>query len=211
MSNTIKMARLDFITMKSNYLSYLSGVFVVLLFLFMGSTFVLVSVNCAWVVALISTMIFMAQEKNDLNRLYGTFSITIRDIVLGRFLYVVSIYLALFLITTFLYAIYSFIQSVPFDLVDFTLGLGISFLVFSIIVGIQMPLFFKLGYMKGRMWSLLAFLLVIAIITIPVLIYGPGAVFSTLPIYGLVHTLGSLLLGIVVLFISWKASVAAYR
>ncbi len=38
---------------------------------------------------------------------------------------------------------------------------SLSFLVFSAITRVQMPLFFKFGYIKAKMWSLIPFITVI--------------------------------------------------
>ena len=59
------------------------------------------------------------------------------------------------------------VEKATFDVPDIMLGLGLSFLVFSTITGIQMPLFFKMGYTKAKLWSVIPFAVVMLLVVLP--------------------------------------------
>ena len=81
----LKMAKLDFLTMKTQFFSYLSLVVIVLMFGFMKSSVIVLCITSAWFIALQASNIFAIQEKNNLERLYGSVSVELNDIVLGRY------------------------------------------------------------------------------------------------------------------------------
>lgn len=146
MTGYSKIAKLDFFTMNSQYISYLSLVAIVLLFSFMGSSITILCITGAWFVALMSSTIFALQEKNNLNRLYGSVSVRLNDIVLGRYIFVLLNYLFSFIIINILNIGFTLFRSTAIDAFDIMLGFSLSFFVFSVITGIQMPMFFKMGY-----------------------------------------------------------------
>jgi len=84
MNGFIKMAKLDFATMKSQFWAYLSLVAIIVLFWTMGSSVVLLCTSGAWFTALMAINIFAIQEKNGLDRLYGSVSVKLKEIVLGH-------------------------------------------------------------------------------------------------------------------------------
>lgn len=101
------------------------------------------------------------KKINNLDRLYSTVSVCINDIVLGRYVFVFLNYLVSFfsiIFSNFLFILY---RNSTFSLVDTLVGFSLSFLVFSAITRVQMPLFFKFGYIKAKMWSLIPFITVI--------------------------------------------------
>ncbi|MDR1689206.1 MAG: ABC-2 transporter permease, partial [Clostridiales bacterium] len=103
MINSLKMAKLDFFTMKSQLASYMVIIFLVLFFGFMDASIIMICVNCAWFMALMSTMIFATQEKNNLNRLYGSLSLKLKDIVLGRYIFTVISFVLSFMFAVALF------------------------------------------------------------------------------------------------------------
>ena len=157
MTGALKMAKLDFFTMKSQFVGYLTLVLFVLMSGYMGSSMTILGINIAWFTALMSSNIFMIQEKNNLNRLYGSLSLGLKDIVLGRYIFMILSHIISFILAITLYFFFIAFQHKIFDLSDAFLGFSISFLVFSAMTGIQMPLFFRMGYIKARDFRLLLF------------------------------------------------------
>ena len=72
MTGVARITKLDFFIMKSQGISYLSLVAVILLFGLMGSSITVLCITGAWFIALMATNIFAIQEKNHLDRLYGS-------------------------------------------------------------------------------------------------------------------------------------------
>lgn len=211
MTGSWRMARLDFLTMKSQLAGYLSLVVIVLLFGFMNSSVLILCITGAWFVALMASNIFVIQEKNNLDRLYGSVSIALKDIVLGRYIFVFLSYLGSFLVIIALHAGLSLFQAKTVMLSDVMLGFSLSLLIFSTITGVQLPLFFKLGYTKAKMWSMVPFVGVMTLVVIPSFI---GVVFdaaqAAMSNQGLLIA-GGIAASCIVQLLSYRVSVAAYR
>ena len=94
MTGVTRIAKLDFFIMKSQGISYLSLVAVILMFGLMGSSITVLCITGAWFIALMATNIFAIQEKNHLDRLYGSVCVSLNEVVLGRYTFVFLNYLA---------------------------------------------------------------------------------------------------------------------
>ena len=87
MKNLIKMAKLDYYTIKSNSLSFLVFIPCTLLFLLMDTSLVAVGIELTWLLPLTLLSIFYIQEKNNLDNLYKSISLNSKEIVKGRYLF----------------------------------------------------------------------------------------------------------------------------
>lgn len=211
MTGFSRITKLDFFTMKSQFVVYLSLVLIILMFGFMGSSVALSCITGAWFVALLSSNIFSVQEKNNLDRLYGSVSVKLQDIVLGRYVFVLLNYFISFLVVIALYSGLALIQNKALELPDIALGFSLSFLVFSTITGIQMPLFFKMGYTKARVWSMLPFVAVMALVVVPSLVSSLSGVIGFMHSNQTVLMIGGILASCMIQFLSYQIAVAAYR
>ena len=174
MSGSLKMAKLDFFTMKSQLVTYFSLVAIIAIFEFMSSSLMMLCLTAAWFIALFSTNIFVVQEKNNLDLLYGSLSLRLKEIVAGRYFSILLNYLLAFSMVIVVHAAAALLTGKPFDFAGAPAAFGVSLLVFSAIVGVQVPLFFKMGYIKAKGWAMLPFLAVMALVASPVL--SPRAV-----------------------------------
>ena len=69
MNYSLKMARLDYFTCKPNIISYFTLIPVTIIFSFMSTSSIFIfNFTAAWFIALMSTNIFVVQEKNELER-----------------------------------------------------------------------------------------------------------------------------------------------
>lgn len=93
MTGVARITKLDFFIMKSQGISYLSLVAVILLFGLMGSSITVLCITGAWFIALMATNIFAIQEKNHLDRLYGSVCVSLNEVVLGRYTFTLQIVL----------------------------------------------------------------------------------------------------------------------
>lgn len=211
MTNVLKMMKLDFFTIKSQLFSYLSLIFMVFMFEFIGSSVTILCFTGAWFVALMSTNIFAEQEKNHLERLYGSVSITLNDIVLGRYIFVFLNYFMSFLLIIVLNFGFALYRSTPVEVLDLMLGFSLSFLAFSTITGIQIPMFFKMGYTKAKIWSLLPFSLVILPLIIPAFAPALFHLAGFMQSYTKTLVIGGILASCMLQFLSYNISVILYR
>jgi len=211
MTNSLKMVKLDFFTMKSQLASYAVIVLFVLLFGFMGSSITLICINCAWFVALMSTTIFATQEKNNLNRLYGSLSLKLKDIVLGRYIFTVMSFVLSFIVAIVLFFGLALFQGNSFKLFDVFLSFGVSSLIFSAIVGMQMPVFFKMGYIKARVWIFIPFAGVIGLVVLFGVVKGLSGIIAFMRSNETILVISCLLASYIIQYLSYRVSIIAYR
>ncbi len=158
----IKMLKLDYLTMKPHLRTFSFMVLFVMIFLSVGSSITLILINISWYIALVAANIFAVEEKHNMGRLYGTLALNLRSIVLGRYLFILSLYLVtLCSVIIFVGLIPSLfpLSGNPLIIEHFLLSTSLSFLIFSLIVSGQLPLYFKMGYNKARIMSIIPFLL----------------------------------------------------
>jgi len=213
MNGFLRIAKLDLFTLKSQYTAYLSLVLIVVMFGFMGSSITLLGINVAWFIALMSSSIFAIQEKNNLDRLYGSVSVGLRDIVLGRYFFVFCNYLVSFLVVIVTHSGFMFFQNgvLALEMMDVLIGFSLSFLVFSCITGIQMPLFFKMGYTRAKILSFIPFIAVMALAVSPYFLPMLSGIVDFLQGNQNTLIIGGILASCMIQFFSYQAAVVAYR
>lgn len=211
MNGAFKIAKLDFFTMKSQAVLYVIMVLIVSMFSIMDSSIIVLFITGAWFTALMASNIFIIQEKNNLNRLYGSVSVELKDIVLGRYIFAFSNYVISLVTVIAVSLIVSLFRDTFIDISNILLGFSLSLLIFSTITGIQIPLFFKLGYTKAKMWAVVPFLVVMLLVIIPSFITVLSTfVQSVMSNQSLVIAVG-IVASCVIQLISYKIAVIAYR
>ena len=210
--SSIKMAKLDFLTAKNQAKGFIAAVLFIIVFLaFTSGSFLSVGITSAWVVALFGTMTFMVQETNGLERFYNTVPMKIKDVVAGRYISTIALYLATHLVSIVVFMVVALFSDIQISASDIAIGMSLSVLAFAVITAIQTPFFFKLGYMKGRLYSIVALMAMILLFIlpsfIPALAYPvellAAAMSNYLPVVCLV-------IAAVVIYVSYRASIAAY-
>ncbi|UWD49510.1 ABC-2 transporter permease [Clostridioides difficile] len=211
MTDSIKFTKLDIFTMKSYFNMNLVLLAVIMLFSYMGSSTLTLYITCSWFVALMISNIFAIEEKNNLSRLYGTLSIKLKDIVLGRYIFILlNFVLTVFIITILSIIVLSF-KSKSIDIQEIILGISTSFLVFSAIVGVQIPIFFKMGYLKARFWSLIPYIIVLTLVLMTSLIDKISFVIDfIIGNQGIFSILG-IISSFIILVVSYKISFLLYK
>ena len=181
------------------------------MFSIMDSSIIVSFITGAWFTALMASNIFVIQEKNNLNRLYGSVSVELKDIVLGRYIFAFSNY-AISLVTVIVVSlIVSLFRDMFIDVSNILLGFSLSLLIFSIITGIQMPLFFKLGYTKAKIWAVVPILVVMLLVIIPSFITVLSTfIQSVMSNRSMIIAVG-IVASCVIQLISYKIAVIAYR
>ncbi len=211
MTNSWKFTKLDFFTMKSQLPGYLSLVFVVTLFSVMGSDIITICITSAWFTALMSFNIFIIQEKNKLNRLYGSVSISLKNIVLGRYLYIILSYFVCLLLSLILYLPLSYFKNITITKMDSFIGISLSLLIFTTIVGLQMPILFKLGYTKGRIWSAIPFIVIMSFIPLPSFVSSLSNIITFMLSHTSLLIAFCLIASCIIYYLSYHLSVLVYR
>lgn len=211
MNGAFRIAKLDFFTMKSQAVLYVIMVLIISMFSIMDSSIIVSFITGAWFTALMASNIFIIQEKNNLNRLYGSVSVEWKDIVLGRYIFAFSNYVISLVTVIAVSLIVSLFRDMFIDVSNILLGFSLSLLIFSIITGIQMPLFFKLGYTKAKMWAVVPFLVVMLLVIIPSFITVLSAfIQSVMSNRSMIIAVG-IAASCAIQLISYKIAVIAYR
>ena len=211
MNGAFRIAQLDFFTMKSQAVLYAIMVLIIVMFSIMDSSIIVSFITGAWFTALMASNIFIIQEKNNLNRLYGSVSVELKDIVLGRYIFAFSNYVISLVTVIAVSLIVSLFRDMFIDVANILLGFSLSLLIYSIITRIQMPLFFKMGYTKTKMWAVVPFLVVMLLVIIPSFITVLSTfIQSVMSNQSMVIAVG-IVASCVIQLISYKIAVIAYR
>lgn len=211
MNGAFRIAKLDFFTMKSQAVLYAIMVLIIVMFSIMDSSIIVSFITGAWFTALMASNIFVIQEKNNLNRLYGSVSVDLKDIVLGRYIFAFSNYVISLVTVIAVSLIVSLFRDMFIDVSNILLGFSLSLLIYSIITGIQMPLFFKLGYTKAKIWAVVPFLVVMLLVIIPSFITVLSTfIQSVMSNQSMIIAVG-IVASCVIQLISYKIAVIAYR
>ena len=211
MSNSLKMARLDYFTFKSQIASYAALVVMTIMFSFMGSSFVTLGITVSWFVALLSMNIFVVQEKNELERLYASLPFNLKNIISGRYIFTFVNYALAMIVSIFIGIIVSFLQNRNIDYADIILSICISLFAFTLITGIQIPICFRLGYTKARAWCVIPFVLVTAVCILPSFIDVFSSIIAELLKNQMMFGMISLIISFVIIPVSYHLSVMCYQ
>ncbi|MDB0440070.1 hypothetical protein C4R89_11045 [Clostridioides difficile] len=211
MTDSIKFTKLDIFTMKSYFNMNLILLAVIMLFSYMGSSTLTLYITCSWFVALMISNIFAIEEKNNLSRLYGTLSIKLKDIVLGRYIFILLNFVLTVFLITILSIILLFFKSKSIDIQEIMLGISTSFLVFSAIVGVQIPIFFKMGYLKARFWSLIPYIIVLTLVLMTSFIDKISFVIDFIMDNQVIFSILALVSSFIILVVSYKISFLLYK
>ncbi|MGO0884376.1 ABC-2 transporter permease [Clostridioides difficile] len=211
MTDSIKFTKLDIFTMKSYFNMNLVLLAVIMLFSYMGSSTLTLYITCSWFVALMISNIFAIEEKNNLSRLYGTLSIKLKDIVLGRYIFILLNFVLTVFLITILSIILLFFKSKSIDIQEIILGISTSFLAFSAIVGVQIPIFFKMGYLKARFWSLIPYIIVLTLVLMTSFINKISFVIDFIMDNQVIFSILVLVSSFIILVVSYKISFLLYK
>ena len=157
------------------------------------------------------TNIFAIQEKNHLDRLYGSVCVSLNEVVLGRYTFVFLNYFTSMVVIIILYLGFVLCRKATFDVPDIMLGLGLSFLVFSTITGIQMPLFFKMGYTKAKLWSVIPFAVVMLLVVLPSFVSALSGILDFAQSHKELFAFACILTSCIIQFVSYHIAVIFYR
>lgn len=143
MNYSLKMARLDYFTCKPNIISYFTLIPVTIIFSFMSTSSIFIfNFTAAWFIALMSTNIFVVQEKNELERLYASLSLTTQNIVAGRYIYTYATFLLAYIFTTLVGVISIILKHESVNGLDIITSFSLSLFTFTAIIAIQLTFIF---------------------------------------------------------------------
>lgn len=159
MSNIRSAVKLDFYIVKSTYRMAALTYFISILFGFIAQPIIPIFLIMVFGV-FFSGMVFSIYEKNHLNKLYGILPLGKSDVVIGRYLYTF-----LFgIVQAILAGIISYVISRTTEMVSdnfaLTATLSLSFIYFCFAVGIAFPVYFKIGFSKSYVFTMVPIYLI---------------------------------------------------
>lgn len=163
MTTVFNMVKLDFFTLKSQFAVYLTVPAVIGMFCMMNSSILFLSITAAWLILIVNTNLFAIQEKYGLERLYSSLAITKRTFILGRYLFTIFNFLIGFVVSMAMSLSVFVFNGRIMNVYEVFSAFCLSLFVFSIVLAVQLPIYFRVGYSKGRYLSLLPFIAVFGI------------------------------------------------
>jgi len=166
MKKALKFVRLDFITVKPYLTLKNLIIFLIVPIILILSSGVDVSVISMFMVfaALYVSYPFAVGEKCGMDALYPTLSIGRGTVVLGRYLFALVFNLCAGVFACiYLFVVFTIMQR-NFDVLESLVVALVSFIIFSFIQAIQLPIYFKLGYTKAKMLAYMPFIGFFAVI-----------------------------------------------
>ena len=131
--------------------------------------------------------------------------------VLGRYISTTINYLFAFLVVVIIGVIMSFVQGRTNPVDGIVEGFCLSLLVFTLISAIQLPIYFGAGYTKGRILSMIPFLVIIGFVMLQSFFEKLGSVIQTILTFGNSIYAISFIVSVVVMVISYYIAVFCYK
>jgi hypothetical protein len=159
MNRALSFVRLDFLTVKPYLTLKNMLIFVgVALIVIVGNNSVGGAIGILMALAsLYASYPFAVGEKSGMDVLYATLSIPRKTVVLGRYLFALTLDVSVGLLAFGFSVIARVAVRKDFDMIRELLTVIILFLFFSIVQAIQLPIYFKLGYTKAKLLAYLPF------------------------------------------------------
>lgn len=159
MSNILKAIKLDFYIVKSVYRRAVLTYLISILFGFIAQPMIPIFIIMVFSV-FFSGMIFSLYEKNHLNKLYGILPLGKSDVVIGRYLYAFFFGIVQAVLAGIIAYAISFVTNKATDNFTLTAALSLSFLYYCFSIGIAFPVYFKYGFSKAYVFTMVPIYLI---------------------------------------------------
>lgn len=159
MSNIQNAVKLDFYIVKSTYRMAALTYLISILFGFIAQPTIPIFLIMVFGV-FFSGMVFSIYEKNHLNKLYGILPLGKADVVIGRYLYTFLFGIVQAILAGVISYVISRTTGVASDNFALTVTLFLSFIYFCFAVGIAFPIYFKAGFSKAYVFTMVPIYLI---------------------------------------------------
>ena len=220
MNKAISFVKLDIITVKP-YMTLKNLIILICLpvFLMWANNSIPFAAGIIMVFgALFISYPFAVGEKNGIDALYATLSIARNTVVLGRYLFALTLNLCTGTLGFILAYLSSAVLKIDFQIGETVLIILVLFAAYSIVHAFQLPIYFKLGYTKAKFSAYIPLMVLpLMMITISSLIQNSDvtATLSAIPAWidknSLLFLTACVLLWIALEIISYRVSLAYYR
>lgn len=157
MNKTLSFARLDYITIKP-YLTLKNLLLLAVVFSFIGfgtgSAPMIIGMLMMYGSIYVSYP-FAVGDRNGIDALYAVLPVSKRHIVAGRYIFAVCLNIAAGIGSFAISWLVMFVFKKDFDIMEMLFTVLACLVLYTTVQAIQLPIFFKLGYTKGKMLSYL--------------------------------------------------------
>ena len=152
MNRTLSFVKLDYLTIKP-YLTIKNLLLLLLVFVFIGygtgESSVLIGMLMMYSM-IYASYPFAAEDRNKIGMLYATLPITKNRIVAGRYLFTLGLNAVVGILSFVISALLMTVLKKGFNGEETLTNSLVCFILFSILEAIQLPIYFKFGYMKAK-------------------------------------------------------------
>lgn len=156
MNKTLSFAKLDYITIKP-YMTIKNLAIIILVMGYMG--YILGQQSVIGFVMMYGVIYasypFAVGDKNGIDTLYTTMPLGKKNIVIGRYIFALSLNMLFGVLALVLSGVISMFLGKGVNWKEELLTILVCFIFCSIVTAIQLPIYFKLGYAKARTVALL--------------------------------------------------------
>lgn len=159
MNKVLSFVRLDFITVKPYFTPKNLAIMIAAPLIILTSTGTDTTSVGMFVVfaALYISYPFAICERNGMDALYPTLSISRRTVVLGRYLFALAFDICAAITGIVVTFAVLFVMQKTLNVSETMLTMLVMFIMVSIIEAVQLPIYFKLGYNKAKVMAYLPF------------------------------------------------------
>lgn len=211
MVDSIKMAKLDYYTIKSQLLSNSSILLIILMYRFMDSSLLLLGIVAAVFSTIQAPNTFLIQEKNDLERLYASLSIDVKNIIGGRYISIFATYMIALLFALVVESSFSVFQNNFVGVREIITAMCVSICIFTVIVGIQIPMCFRYGFTKAKTRCVIPILFMSAALILSSFSTGFSSMIAVAINHQMILNVVCVTVSLVTLFVSYHASISNYQ
>lgn len=199
-SNILRLSKLDFDLVKPYFKSlYLKMIVPIIFAAITQSLMSGISFAMFFISTTITTYIFSIVEKNSMERFYSVLPIKKNEEVIGRYIFMIIIGLISLVFYLISQSIVLIILGKSVSIYHFILSIfmGISFFTFCVVV--QIPFYYKFGFIKGKIFIYIPALIFIISMMLFSFIDSPILLISLLIIFIVVSWVISILISIKIL------------
>jgi len=123
---------------------------------------------------------FSVGEKNGMDTLYATLPLKRRNVVMGRYVFVLCLEIIGMIFVLLLSVLLATVFRTDVNIMETLFSLCVLSAVFSLIVSLQYPIYFKLGYAKAKIYAYIPLLIIFLLIMLVAAAAGRLAATSNL-------------------------------
>lgn len=161
MEKTIKCCKLDFMMIKSYLIKNIALLLVMSIFISVMNKNVIMILGMMGIYGvMVLSYPFVLQEKNGIDNFYGTLSLNRKIIVRGRYLFTIGLGILSGVISLISCIVLNKIMSFGMSIEEIAFTAAIMFGIYIVLASLQLPIYFKFGYTKAKMYAMFPIFLI---------------------------------------------------